>query len=205
MSISQPRTEKGASPLSHLADSYYVLDMNKYFALFTTFLIELVGSQPALADEIYGGVAAHQVVSIIAVDSDQEGVDFQAGYRGDPIEALSFIGKPSPYLLASVNLSGDTSFAAAGLSWKFGDRFYLRPGIGIAIHDGPELQFAPDGSQLQLGSRVLFEPELSVGARLSETVDIEATWVHLSHAGLFSDVQNPGLDIMGVRLVLELP
>lgn len=179
--------------------------MNKYFALITAFLGGLASSQPAFADEFYGGIAAHQAVTIIAVDSDQEGVDVQAGYRGDRIEALSFIGRPSPYLLASVNLSGDTSFAAAGLSWKFGDRFFLRPGIGIAIHDGPELQFAPDGSQLQLGSRILFEPELSIGARLSETVDIEATWVHLSHAGLFSDVQNPGLDIVGVRLVLELP
>tara|TARA_R110000824_G_scaffold100412_3_gene238783 strand:+ start:309 stop:848 length:540 start_codon:yes stop_codon:yes gene_type:complete len=179
--------------------------MIKFFAPLTATLIGLTVSQPAYADELYGGFAAHQVVTIIAVDSNQEGVDFQAGYRGDRIEALSALGAPSPYLLASINLSGDTSFAAAGLSWKFGDKIYLRPGIGIAIHDGPELQFAPDGSQRQLGSRVLFEPELSIGVRLSEKVDIEATWVHLSHAGIFSRVQNPGLDIIGVRLVLELP
>ncbi len=179
--------------------------MMKYFASLIAAMAGLTVTQPAHADELYGGFAAHQVVTIIAVDSNQDGVDFQAGYRGDRIEALSAIGKPSPYLLASINLSGDTSFAAAGLSWKFGDRFYVRPGLGIAIHDGPELQFAPDGSQIQLGSRLLFEPELSVGVRLSDKADIEATWVHLSHAGLFSDVQNPGLDIIGVRLVLELP
>ncbi|WP_430416579.1 acyloxyacyl hydrolase [Parasphingorhabdus sp.] len=162
-------------------------------------------SQPAHADEIYGGIAAHQLLTIVAMENAEDGVDVQAGYRGDPIEALSAIGKPSPYVLASLNLSGDTSFAAIGLSWKFGDKIYVRPGIGIAIHDGPKLRFAPDGSQTQLGSRVLFEPELSVGVRLSETVDLEATWVHLSHAGIFSRVQNPGLDMFGARLVFELP
>ncbi|MGB5483552.1 acyloxyacyl hydrolase [Parasphingorhabdus sp.] len=179
--------------------------MQNRFASLMAAALGLTVSQPVYADELYGGLAAHQRVTIIAKETNQQGVDLQAGYRGKPIEALSAIGKPSPYLLASINLSGDTSFAAAGLSWKFGDKFYVRPGIGIAIHDGPKLQFASDGSQTQLGSRVLFEPEFSVGARLSKKVDIEATWVHLSHAGIFSRVQNPGLDIIGVRLVLELP
>ena len=134
-----------------------------------------------------------------------EGVDFQIGYRGERIEGLSFIGKPSPYILASVNSSGDTSFAAVGLSWKFGEKAYLRPGIGIAIHDGPKLAFAPDGSQTQLGSRVLFEPELSIGVKLSDRIDLEASWVHLSHAQIFSSVQNPGIDSIGLRLVVKLP
>jgi lipid A 3-O-deacylase len=179
--------------------------MVRLSARYLTVFLGLALAPPAHADEIYGGFAAHQVVTIIAVDSNQDGVDLQAGYRGDRIEALSVIGKPSPYLLASVNLSGDTSFVAADLSWKFGDKIYVRPGIGIAIHDGPKLRFAPDGSQTQLGSRVLFEPEFSVGVRLSEKVDLEATWVHLSHAGIFSRVQNPGLDIIGARLLLKLP
>ena len=107
--------------------------------------------------------------------------------------------------LGSINSAGDTSFAVAGLSWKIGDRVYARPGIGIAIHDGPSLEFAPDGSQTQLGSRVLFAPELSVGIKLSEKVDLEASWVHLSHARIFSSVQNPGLDSIGMRLVVKLP
>lgn len=168
-------------------------------------LTALAIASPAKADEIYAGIGSQDIATPVAMDIGAEGVDFQIGYRGDRLEALSFIGKPSPYILASVNSAGDTSFAAAGLSWKFGDRLYVRPGIGIAIHDGPELQFAPDGSQTQLGSRVLFEPELSVGVRLSEKAGVEATWVHLSHARIFSRVQNPGLDIFGVRLVLELP
>lgn len=179
--------------------------MEKFLICLIAFLAGLTVAQPAHADEIFGGLAAHQVMTIIAVDSNQQGFDFQAGYRGNRIEALSAIGKPSPYVLASVNLSGDTSFVAAGLSWKFGDKIYVRPGIGIAIHDGPKLLFLADGSQRQLGSRVLFEPELSVGLRLSNRVDLEATWVHLSHAGIFNRTQNPGLDIIGARLVFELP
>ena len=174
-------------------------------ALWIASLLATAIASPAKADELYAGIASQDIATPVAMDIGAEGVDFQLGYRGDRIEALSFIGKPSPYILASVNSAGDTSFAAAGLSWKFGDRLYVRPGIGIAIHDGPELQLAADGSQTQLGSRVLFEPELSVGVRLSQKADIEATWVHLSHARIFSGVQNPGLDIFGVRLVFELP
>ena len=169
------------------------------------FAIAIMVSSPAQADELFAGMGSQDIVTPLAQDTGADGVDFQLGYRGEPIEALSFIAKPSPYILASVNSAGDTSFAAVGLSWKFGEKVYLRPGIGIAIHDGPELAFASDGSQTQLGSRVLFEPELAVGVQISERVDLEASWVHLSHGRLFSSVQNPGIDTIGMRLVLKLP
>lgn len=172
---------------------------------FIPILALFVAVQPAQADEIYVGIAAHQVLTPLAADTGSEGVDLQAGYRAGRIAALSFIGKPSPYIMASINIDGGTSFAAAGLNWKFGDKFYLRPGIGLAVHDGPKLRFAPDGSQTQLGSRVLFVPELAIGIRLSKRVDLEASWVHLSHARIFSSVQNPGLDSIGMRLVVKLP
>ncbi len=165
----------------------------------------LATSYPAQADELFVGVAAHQEIRPLAANNDEQGVDIQLGYRGERIEALAFIGKPAPYLLLSGNLSGDTSFAAAGLSWKFGDKIYLRPAIGLAIHDGPEFSVGPDRSQTQLGSRIVFEPELSVGMRLSETIDLEASWVHLSHGKIFNSVQNPGRDSVGLRLVVTLP
>lgn len=170
-------------------------------ALFMSFIL----AQPALADEIYAGVAVHAIDSPLSMETGEGGTDFQIGYRGDGIEALSFIGSPSPYVFASINSDGDTSMLAAGISWKFGDKIYIRPGIGLAIHDGPSLRIDNDGWQTQLGSRVLFEPELSVGIRLSERVDLEASWVHVSHAGLFNRGQNPGLDNVGVRLVIKLP
>ena len=162
------------------------------------------GTQPAAAEEIFIGVAAHEVDTPLSFKIYEEGVDFQAGYRGEQIEALSIIGAPSPYIFVSINSAGDTSLVAAGLSWKIGETFYLRPGIGLAIHDGPSLRLAPDGSQIQLGSRILFEPELAIGVQLSERIDLEASWVHVSHAQLFNGNQNPGLDIIGARLVMKL-
>lgn len=165
----------------------------------------LTAVQPAAAQEIFIGVAAHEVDTPLSTRIFEEGTDFQAGYRGKRIEALSAIGAPSPYIFASVNSAGDTSLVAAGLSWKIGDELYLRPGIGLAIHDGPSQRFAADGSQIQLGSRILFEPELAVGIQLSERIGIEASWVHVSHAQLFNSRQNPGLDIIGARLVIKLP
>ena len=174
-------------------------------AYFIATLMGMAIASPAKADEIFAGVASQDIVTPLAIDADVEGVDFQFGYRGKRIEALSFIGKPAPYVLASINSACETSFAAAGLSWKFGEKVYMRPGIGIAIHDGPKLQFADDGSQTQLGSTVLFEPEIAIGVRLSRRVDLEVSWIHLSHAQIFSRVQNPGIDSIGVRLVAKLP
>ena len=179
--------------------------MLKSVTLFTALFMSFVIAQPALADEIYAGVAVHDVDTPLSMGTHEEGLDFQIGYRGDGIEALSFIGSPSPYVFASINSDGDTSMLAAGLSWKFGDKIYIRPGIGLAIHDGPSFRIADNGWQTQLGSRVLFEPELSIGVRLSERVDLEATWVHVSHAGLFDKMQNPGIDNIGLRLVIKLP
>lgn len=179
--------------------------MKRYYILVLATFAWLAALQPVAAQEIFVGVAAHEVDTPLSFKIDEEGVDFQVGYRGKRIEALSVIGAPSPYIFASINSAGDTSLVAAGLSWKIGTKFYLRPGIGLAIHDGPSLRFAPDGSQTQLGSRILFEPELAVGVQLSERIDLEASWVHVSHAQLFNDGQNPGLDIIGARLVIKLP
>jgi len=50
---------------------------------------------------------------------------------------------------------------------------------------------------------VLFEPEIGVGARISDRATIEASWVHMSHAQLFGR-ENPGIDNFGVRLNFRL-
>ena len=161
---------------------------------------------PVAAEEVYGGVYAHAVETPFTFDTGEGGVDIQLGYRADPLEALSFIGAPSPYVFASVNLDGDTNFAGAGLSWKFalGD-VYVRPGIGLVVHDAPSLRVDPETRiRTDLGSRVLFEPEIAIGTRLSDRVTAEVSWVHISNARLFNSEQNPGIDTIGVRLNLAL-
>ena len=129
----------------------------------------------------------------------------RGGYRFARLDALELIGRPAPYLIASANTRGDTGFAGAGLSWKIGKGpLYLRPGIGLVVQDGPRLRVGGDGRRTDLGSRILFEPEIALGTKLSDKVSIEASWTHISHARLFNRQQNPGIDMMGVRLVFAL-
>ncbi|WP_394270956.1 acyloxyacyl hydrolase [Qipengyuania sp.] len=165
-----------------------------------------LAAPPAAADEIYGGVYAHGVDTPFTFGTGEGGADLQAGYRFDEIDALRAIGRPQPYVFVSVNTDGDTNFAGAGLSWKVElGPVYLRPGIGLVVHDAPERRVDPaTGIRTDLGSRVLFEPEIAVGLNLSERWSVEASWVHISNAQIFDSQQNPGIDTMGIRLNFAL-
>jgi lipid A 3-O-deacylase len=166
-------------------------------------LAALAWVAPAHAQEVYVGASKHTVDTPFSLSTGEGGADVQAGIRSAPMEALDFLGKPSAYLHGQVSLSGDTSMAAAGLSWKIGDKIYFRPGIGLAVHNDKIKEFRADGRRLDLGSRILFEPEIALGARLSEKMAAEISWVHISHATLLSG-QNPGMDFIGARLVFSL-
>jgi lipid A 3-O-deacylase len=155
---------------------------------------------PAQASEIFGGLLAHDVNTPLTQGGLEDGADIQLGWRGD---RLRFLGGPSPYAFVSVATGGETHMAAAGLSWRLGSgRLYARPGLGLAIHTRSS-HGAMNGLRTDLGSRVLFEPELGLGYQLSERVAIEAAWVHVSHAQLLSR-QNPGMDSIGIRLSYRL-
>ncbi len=172
----------------------------------TWFLALAAFASPAAAQEVFVGGYVHGVNTPLTLDTGERGADFMAGYRFAPIEGLAFIGKPAPYLIASLNSRGDTSFAGAGLAWKIGKGpVYLRPGVGIVVHDGPSYRVNAAGdTRTDLGSRVLFEPEIALGTRLTDRISIEASWVHISHARLFDGGQNPGIDMFGVRLGYRL-
>ena len=159
-------------------------------------------ASPAVAGEVFGGLYVHGVNTPLTLGGSPEGgVDFQLGVRGGPIIRGT---KLEPYVFGALNSKGQTSYAAAGLSWKFGDRFYIRPGLGLAVHNGSTRNFTvSDNHRIEFGSRILFEPEVGVGARLNDRLTIEASWVHLSHATLFSG-QNPGIDNIGARLNFRL-
>lgn len=149
----------------------------------------------ALAGEVFGGVYAHGVDTPLSLGGSPEGgVDFQLGYRGSDIGRTRL----QPYVFGAVNSSGDTSYASAGLSMKFGDRWYVRPGLGLAIHTGSDGKYDRD-DDIAFGSRILFQPEFGIGAKINERLTVEASWVHMSHATLFSG-QNPGIDNIGARL-----
>lgn len=98
----------------------------------------------------------------------------------------------------------------------FHDRLYGQVGIGVAVHDG--YAFTPDPfvaglpvdearrryaiylRRTSFGSHILFNPNASIGVRLSPRWAVEASWEHFSHRQLFSET-NPGIDHLGIRLI----
>jgi hypothetical protein len=162
--------------------------------------IALATATPAHAGEIFGGLYVHDIDTFLTIAGAEKGLDVQLGYRGERIGRTPL----QPYAYAAVNTSGKTSYAALGLSAKWGDRIFIRPGLGVAIHNGSARNFQIEGNgELELGSRVLFAPELGIGARINERMTLEASWVHLSHGQLFGE-QNPGMDNIGMRLTYKL-
>jgi lipid A 3-O-deacylase len=142
--------------------------------------------------------------------------DVQILYRSAP---LFKVLKPRLTARLQVNTAGRTSFASIGAEWRqhiLHDRFYGQIGIGLTIHDG--YRYTPDpfaadisaaavarrydiySRRTAFGSRVLFNPNLSLGVRLNDRWAIEAALEHFSHKQLFSK-QNPGIDTVGIRLV----
>jgi lipid A 3-O-deacylase len=156
---------------------------------------------PSRADEIFGGLYVHDVDTPLSLGGVEDGADVQLGWRGDRIGRTPL----QPYAFASVNSAGNTHYAAVGISAKFGDAVFIRPGLGLLIHTGSAQNFQdPSDNETEFGSRILFEPEIGIGARIDSRTTIEASWVHLSHAQLFGK-QNPGMDNFGVRLSVMLP
>jgi hypothetical protein len=157
----------------------------------------------AQADEIFGGVHVHDVKTPADLSGIETGIDFSLGYRASVIGHL-WKFKLQPYIFGALNSAGNTSYAAAGISAKFplGSHLYFRPGVGIAVHNGSADKYYRT-DKIAFGSRVLAEPEIALGAEVSKRVSVEASWVHMSHATLFSH-ENPGIDNLGVRLNLAL-
>ena len=161
---------------------------------------------PVAAQEMFVGLYAHEVDTPFSLHVGEGGADIAVGYRFAPIEALGAIGKPAPYVIGSLNTAGDTSFVGGGLAWTIGKGpVYLRPAVGLVVHDGPGSRIDPaTGRHSELGSRVLFEPEIGLGYRIDDKLSVEASWMHISQGRLFNRRQNPGIDLIGARLNYRL-
>lgn len=156
-------------------------------------------SGPAAAQEVFAGLYSHAVDTPLTLGGDLEpGVDVQLGWRESGLGRSGLARRLQPYALISAHSAGVTHFAAVGLSARFGDKFYVRPGLGIAVHTGSAGKYMRY-DRIAFGSRVLFEPELGVGVQIDPRWSVEASWVHLSHAQLFGR-ENPGMDSIGLRL-----
>lgn len=155
-------------------------------------------ASPAHAGEVFGGVYVHDVNTVLTKSGIEDGADLQLGYRGGRIGATPL----QPYAFGALNTNGDTSYAAVGLSARFGSRLFVRPGLGLAIHNGSDDK-VDRTDKIAFGNRILFEPELGLGYQISDRASVEASWVHMSHGQLFGG-QNPGIDNIGVRFGWKL-
>src|SRR5436305_11005404 len=85
-------------------------------------------STPANGGELFGGLYVHDVKTPLDKSGVEGGTDVMLGYRGGATAHTPL----QPYIFGALNTAGNTSYAAVGLSAKFGGRIYIRPGIGIA-------------------------------------------------------------------------
>lgn len=177
-------------------------------------------ASPAGASEVFGGLYGHALNR----KQPEGGLDILAGVRTDRIQSLPWLLNPSFHLMGAYSTEVDSHFVAAGFNWPFnlgpGGRFYIRPGIGLAVTTGvtgignayePGLSAAERARRLQLaatridyGSSVLFEPELGIGYRFNDRLSVEAAYLHLSNGEIFHRGKNQGQDDLGVRLNYRL-
>lgn len=185
----------------------------------------LIAATPVAANEVWVGVLKHDVTFVgeavgLGAAGVEKGYNVHVGVRSERMDSVRWLARPYVYGFAAVNTSGDTSYGGVGLGWKFDvagpGGLYIRPGIGLAIHDGetelPDFRIpglsqaeiqrrvALRDQKIEFGARVLFQPEFSVGYQLNEKTAAELSYVHLSHGQILGHGKNQGLDEVGIRI-----
>jgi lipid A 3-O-deacylase len=174
--------------------------------------LALAPAAHAGVNEVHVGVMAHNVCVINCDNADKEdgpNVEFQVSF--DSPGFLSWAGSPQPYVMASVNTAGATSFGAVGLEWRwnFAEGWALEPGLGLAVHDGetnnPYANGTPEAEDFNnehvlLGSDTLFRTSIGLTRDFEGPWEIQLFYEHLSHGQILASGRNQGLDEAGVRL-----
>lgn len=172
-------------------------------------------SSPAHAqvDSARLGLMQHNICVTDCKNADKEnGPNISGELRFASPGFLGWAGSPHPYVMASVNTDGNTSYGGVGLEWDFalGDRWHVEPGFGYVLHDGAVNNPFPAGTQaavdfseenVLLGSEDLFRTSLALTYDLTERWAVQAIYEHLSHGQVLASGRNQGLDEIGVRLV----
>ncbi|MBL8550365.1 MAG: acyloxyacyl hydrolase [Hyphomonadaceae bacterium] len=159
------------------------------------------------------GALAHNIQVIDPKNAHKEkGPDVELQIDFDSPSFLpAWTGEPTPYVMASVNTRGRTSFAGFGLAWSFdlpGD-WSFDPSVGYVVHSG-DLEnpyFAGDPrydayyeDHLLLGSRDLFRTTFGLTHHFNESWSTEFIYSHLSHGQILGSGRNQGLDSLGMRV-----
>lgn len=163
-------------------------------------------------DEVHAGVMQHNICVTNCKNADKEdGPNVELQLSFDSPGFLNWAGSPQPYIVASFNTGGDTSFAGFGLEWRwnFAENWALQPGVGYVVHDGelenPYPGGGPDGvafaaEHVLYGSRDLFRTSLGLTYDVEGPYEAQLLYEHLSHGQILGEGRNQGLDQIGVRI-----
>jgi lipid A 3-O-deacylase len=162
----------------------------------------LVGlNAPALAgdgpvDEVRLGVYDHNS-NLFASRHETSDPDINAEILFKAPSWLEWMAQPRINLGANINTGNGTSIAYTGLTWTydFAQAWFVEGSFGGAIHNGEtDKQTA---SKLDLGCRIMFHENASLGYRVTANSSLMLTVDHMSNASLCSP--NPGLTDIGIR------
>ena len=193
--------------------------MAKYFIVTLFLFSSVLFGTAAKADEVRLGFGFQdvEVEGIGGVKGKEKGNAITLEYVTDEVEFLDFALKPKAYIGGTLNISGDTSYGGAGLLWDtdLSNAFNVEFSFGAVIHDGelelPLPSTATSAAELaeferlnaeniEFGSRVLFRSQFAAGYRVSEDINLQIYYEHLSHGKILSNGSNEGLDTLGIRI-----
>lgn len=145
--------------------------------------------------EIRLGVLAHDPLT-----QKEDGIDLNAELFFDSWTSGSWELRPTIGVTGSLN--GDTSQAYLGVVYggPIFDSVFFEFGGGGSVHNG-KLETA-DPNRKELGGRVLFHIEASLGVMLTDTMSLSLYADHISNAGI--EERNEGLETAGLRMGFRL-
>jgi lipid A 3-O-deacylase len=170
------------------------------------------GTAEAGVTSVHAGVVAHNIKVIDDKNAEKESsaiVELQVNFESPRF--LSWLGAPEPYVLAAPNTGGETSFAAAGLEWRWrlSETWAVEPSLGYALHDGeiddPYPGASPEAAKFQsehvlYGSRDLWRVTVGVSKTLSNGWEGQVLATHYSHGQILGSGRNQGVDQVGFRV-----
>jgi lipid A 3-O-deacylase len=172
----------------------------------------LVPAAHAGVDEVHVGVMQHNICVTDCKNANKEdgpAVEFQVSF--DSPDWLRWAGSPQPYVVASVNVAGETSFGGVGVEWRwnFAGGWAIEPGVGYVIHDGETNNPFPNGTpesaafsdeHVLLGSRDLFRTSIGLTRDFEGPWEAQLFFSHLSHGQILGNGRNQGMDQLGIRV-----
>jgi lipid A 3-O-deacylase len=190
--------------------------MNRLAARIFVFGAILASQSAGAVETVHIGMLEHNAAVLNTKTGHREkgvNVEVQADFAS--LTALAWAGSPKPYVVASLNSSGDTSFVGGGLQWRLpiGRDWAINPGFGYVVHNGevgnPFKNGDPRATEFSkrhvlLGSRDLFRSTIGVSRALSPTVSGEVFYSHLSHGQILGNGRNQGVDQIGLRVAYRL-